>query len=124
MEAFLDTNFIISCMKKKIDFISQLENLGFKIAIPREVLHELKDLRLKVKREEKIAIDLALKMVENNGKIKKSGLSETESVDKQLIKIGREQGVYIASLDSEVKRNVPNRVVISNSGNKLIVERD
>ena len=47
MEAVLDTNFIVSCVKKKIDFISELENLGFKIVLPKEIFQELKDLRFK-----------------------------------------------------------------------------
>lgn len=120
MEVILDTNFIISCMKKKIDFITELEEKGFKTVIPREVLQELKDLRQKVNREEKISIELALKLIEN-GKIKKIGLGAGK-IDYQLIKKGQE-GVYIATLDAAIKRLIPNRVVISNAKNALSVER-
>ena len=31
MEVILDTNFIVSCVRRKIDFLNELENLGFKI---------------------------------------------------------------------------------------------
>lgn len=120
MEVILDTNFIISCMKKKIDFISELEEKGFKTVIPREVLQELKDLRQKVNREEKISIDLALKLVEDE-KVKKVGLGSGK-IDYQLIKKGQ-QGVYIATLDAAIKRAVPNKVIISNSKNALDIER-
>ena len=48
MEVILDSNFIVSCVMKGIDFISQLEGKGFKILIPREVIQEIKDLRNKV----------------------------------------------------------------------------
>ena len=47
MEVLLDTNFIISSLLKKIDFLGELEGMGFKIILPREVLQELKDFALK-----------------------------------------------------------------------------
>lgn len=121
MEVILDSNFIISCMKRGIDFVSELEEKGFKIVIPREVLQELRDLRQKVNREEKVSIDLALKLIEN-GKVKKVGLG-TGKIDYQLIKKGQE-GVYIGTLDAAIKRVIPNKIVISNSKNALIVERN
>lgn len=120
MEVVLDSSFIISCIKKKIDFVSELEILGFKVALPREVLQELKDLRLKSKHDDRVAIDLALQMFENR-KIRKLTMSGGK-VDDKLIEIGR-QGAYIATLDAYIKRSVPNRVVISTAGNKLAVER-
>ncbi len=45
MEVILDSSFIISCVKRKIDFISQLEEKGFKVLVAREVLQELKDMK-------------------------------------------------------------------------------
>jgi len=65
MEVILDTNFIISCIMKKIDFLSQLEEKGFKVVVPLEVLQELKGLRLssKASHEERTSIDVALEMV-------------------------------------------------------------
>jgi len=121
MEAILDSSFILSCMKRKIDFLDELEIKGFKAVIPREVLQELKDLRLKVGRDEKTAIDVALDIIEKR-KVKKMSFGGGK-VDEHLIKMGQ-KGVYIASLDSAVKRAVPNKILISNSGNSLIVERE
>lgn len=125
MEAILDSSFIVSCAKRKIDFIGSLEELGFKAVVPREVLQELKDLRLKVNRDERAAIDIALTLI-NSRKIKKSGFnanSSKVSVDEQLIKKGQE-GVYIATLDNGIKKMVSNRIVIDNATNDLKVERD
>lgn len=121
MEVLLDSNFIISCVKKKIDFVSELASLGFKVIIPREVLLELKDLRQKVPHDERVAIDLGVEMLDKAGvkKIKIGG----QKVDNALIDYGK-KGAYIASIDAFIKRNVPNRVVIDNAGNKLVVERD
>tara|TARA_Y100000310_G_C20591626_1_gene768367 strand:+ start:435 stop:806 length:372 start_codon:yes stop_codon:yes gene_type:complete len=122
MEVVLDTNFVISCIRKKIDFIDQLKTLGFKIVVPREVFHELKDLKKesKVSQSDRIAINLALEMFEKE-KIKKITLGE-RIVDEGLIKKGKE-GVYIASIDAGVRKNVPNRVVIDSARKSVAVER-
>ncbi len=121
MEVLLDSNFIISCMKKKIDFISQLEEIGFKIILPREVYQELKDLRLKLAHDDRIAVDAALKLIESR-KVRKVGFGKGK-IDEHLIRKGKE-GYYIATLDAAIKRVIPNRVVISNASNKIMVERD
>jgi len=120
MEVLLDSNFIISCVKRKIDFLSELEMLGFKIIIPREVLQEMKDLRIKSRHEDRMAIDLAVGMLDK-GKIKKIKLGDGK-IDNKLIDMGK-RGAHIASLDAFIKRSVPNRVVINNAANKLIIER-
>ncbi|MEM4271110.1 MAG: hypothetical protein QXO70_03380, partial [Candidatus Pacearchaeota archaeon] len=70
MEVLLDSNFIISCVKKKIDFIEELEKLGFKVILPREVLQELKDLKMESYHSDRVAINVALEMFEKR-KIKK-----------------------------------------------------
>lgn len=116
----MDSNFIISCVKRKIDFVSELELLGLKTLLPREVVQELKDLRLNSKHDDRVAINVALEMF-GNTKLKKIKLG-TGKVDEKLIDMGK-KGAYIASLDAYIKRSVPNRVVISNSANKLIIER-
>lgn len=120
MEAVLDSSFIISCIKKNIDFLSQLEEQGFRVILPREVFQELKDLRLKIGHEDRVAIDLAFSLFENR-KVKKSTLGH-DSVDKGLINKGN-KGAYIATLDAAIKRSVPNRVVINSAKNSISVER-
>lgn len=109
MEALLDSSFIISCLKKKIDFLSQLEEQGFVVKIPLEVFEELKDLRFRSPREERAAIDLALQLFEQQ-KIKKIRLGH-KKVDEGLIDKGL-QGYYIATLDREIKRAVPHVIVL------------
>ncbi len=120
MEVLLDSNFIISCIKRKIDFVSQLEEKGFKVKVPKEVLQELKDLRLKVTHDERTAIDVAFELV-NARKVKKTTLG-SGTIDRKLIDKGK-QGIYIGSLDNEIKRSVPNRVVINSAANRVEIER-
>ena len=123
MKALLDTNFIISCIVKKIDFLSQLEEKGFKVVVPREVLQEIKDLKResKISHEERTAIDIALQMLSSKD-IKKITIGQGK-VDDLLIKKGQE-GVYIATLDNDIKRKVPNRIVIFSSKKEVGIERD
>jgi rRNA-processing protein FCF1 len=123
MEALLDTNFIISCLLKKIDFLTELEGMGFKTVVPREVLDELKDLKKdsKISHYERISIVSALEILENK-KIKKMKLGK-KSVDDALIERGK-SGTYIATLDRGIKNKIPNKIVISNATKKLVIERD
>ncbi len=121
MEAILDSSFIVSCMKKKIDFLSELEEQGFRVVLPREVFQELKDLRFKVKHDERAAIDAAFDLFIIR-KVKKMTLGQ-DIVDKGLISKGK-KGAYIATLDKIIKREVPNRIVILDAQNSIGIERD
>lgn len=120
MEVILDTNFIVSCIKKRIDFLDELQTFGFKIVVPKEVIEELKDLKF-ASRVDKTAANVALTLFEQN-KIKKTALGG-KKVDASLIAKGK-LGIYIATLDSAIKRVVPNKVVISNAKNSLVIERN
>jgi len=123
MEVLLDTNFVVSCILKNIDFISELEDMGLKPTVPREVIQELKDLKTEKKTSHyaAMAIDLALQFFEDK-KIKKTRIGG-KTVDLGLIEKGRE-GIYIATLDREIKRSVPNRVIIDAAKKQLKIDRD
>ncbi len=109
MEVLLDSSFIVSCMKKKIDFLEQLEEQGFTVKVPHEVLDELKDLRRDSPRAEREAIDVAFALFEKRG-IKKMKLGHRK-VDEGLIEKGK-QGISIATLDREIQRAIPRAVVL------------
>ena len=114
MEVLLDTSFIVSCIRKGIDFLTQLEEQGFKSVVPREVLQELKDLRKKssTSSEDRIAIDVAFEMFQQRGikKVKVGG----KNVDSGLIAKGK-SGFFVATLDGEIKRKVHKKIVIFDS---------
>ncbi len=123
MQVLLDTNFIISCLMKRIDFMGELETLGFNVLVPREVMQELKDLRTsdKTSTQEREMVDVALNLL-NSKKIKKTKLGH-RSVDQGLIQKGL-TGIYIATLDRVIKNKVPNKVVISSAKNSLSILKD
>jgi len=120
MEVILDTNFIISCVKRKIDFIDRLRGEGFKVLVPKEVIDELKDLRLNVFHDDRVAIDFALEIL-NSKDIKKIKLGHKQ-VDESLIEMGN-KGAYIATLDRAIRHSVPNKVLISDAKNDILIER-
>jgi rRNA-processing protein FCF1 len=123
MDVLLDTNFIISCVLKRIDLLEELEGMGFKVKVPRGVLQEFKDLKKdnKIGHRERQAIDVAKALLdERKVKVVKVG---GRYVDEGLIQQGK-KGKYIATLDREIKNQVPNKVVIEAAKKRLKVLRD
>jgi len=122
MEVLLDTNFIISCVLKRIDFLEELGGMGFRIKVPLGVLQEMKDLKKEEKTShvERQAIDVAFSLLEE-GKVKKTRIGG-KYVDDGLIRKGK-TGIYIATLDREIKHSVPNKVVIDSARKCLKIER-
>ena len=121
MEVILDSSFIISCVRDRIDFLSQLEEQGFKVKVPRGVLQEMKDLKKKAKlsHEDRVAINVAFEIFQQRN-IKKMTLGG-KNVDEGLIEKGK-QGYYIATLDKNIKHNVPNKIVIFSAEGRVGVE--
>ena len=120
MEAILDSSFILSSIKSKIDFVAALEEKGFTVKVPKEVLLELKDLRQKVSHDERVAIDLGLELMEKSG-VKKMVLGKNK-VDLGLISRGK-TGSYIATLDNAIRREIPNAITLSSTKKDILIER-
>ena len=121
MEVILDTNFIISCMKRRISFIERLKEEGFRVLIPKEIIEELKDLKFNVSHEDKTAIVMALELLDLSKDVEKTRLG-SKKVDESLIEMGK-KGVYIATLDAAIRHIVPNKIGISNEKNDILIER-
>lgn len=121
MEAILDTNFIITCIKEGIDFIDQLKVNGFRIIVPKEVVDEIKDLRKDGSRSDRQSALIALEIIEHS-KLEKTSLTK-RSVDEGLIERGK-KGAYIATLDAAIRRIVPNKIIISRTKKSIEIERE
>lgn len=108
----LDTNFILSCIRNKIDFIEELELSGRKILLPIQVVDEIKVISNKEKGNLKEEAKLALKLLENS-KFEKVDLKE-KYVDKGIRKfIEKNPSIIIATLDRELKRPKNRNMVIT-----------
>ena len=111
-QVLLDTNFIMSCARQKIDFFEQIPLMGLEILIPKQVIHELKILsKSKDGAYIREDADLAMKLLNRNKftlmKLRRNdvdrGIEELAGEDKDLI---------IATLDKELKSKIKNSKMI------------
>lgn len=115
MEILLDTNFILTCVKQKVDFFSIAnESIGEKIKwlIPFEVLAELKDLstRKDMRGADKDAAKLGMEMVKL---ISPEIVSiKNKNVDQGIVDYIKGKDIVLATLDKELKKKVKNRVMV------------
>ncbi len=105
-EAILDTNFILTCVKQKIDFFHDLELGGIKILIPKQVIKEIKNIASsKKKLHFREDAKLALKILDKNN-FKQVNL-KVGYVDKALIQFAQEnKKIIVATLDKEIKNKI------------------
>ena len=116
--AVLDTNFILSCIGKKIDFFNEIKFMGFVIIIPNEVLREIKQLSESGGRKAKEESKIALNILEKNN-FEKIALN-SKNVDNGIVKIAKENKEYIiATLDREIKNKIKNSKLVIRGDKKL-----
>jgi len=110
-KTILDTSFILSAIRNKIDFLDEILNLGLVPIVPKQVIVELKGI---TKPESK----LGLKIIERN-KIKTIDL-KTKNTDKGIINYAKKNPeVTIASLDREIKSKTKNKKLVIRAKKKL-----
>ena len=104
--AILDSSFILTCVKQKIDFFEFLENEGFQIVIPKEVIKEISGVA-----KSRDYGKLALQILKKN-KFKEISLKE-KVVDFGIVKYAKENPqAVVATLDSGIKRKIKNKKLI------------
>jgi|TARA_B100001971_G_C17924893_1_gene399689 rRNA-processing protein FCF1 len=117
--------------KEKIDYVDELSNLlneDYQIVVPKQVINELTSLKndklKKVSGKDKLAADLALKILKSN-KIQtiQTKKSKNISVDQSIINLAhQDKKNIVCTLDKEM-RKILGRVILLNKGNKLILTR-
>jgi rRNA-processing protein FCF1 len=112
-KAILDTNFILTCIKQKIDFFEELYLMGIQIIIPQEVINEIiKVSNSNQKQHSKDAAKLALELLEKS-KFEKIELGKGH-VDKKILGyVNKNPEIIIATLDKELQDKI--------SGKKMII---
>jgi uncharacterized protein len=115
----LDTNFIINCVKQKIDFFEEIKLLGFKIIIPENVIREIEKIKnSKQKQYNREAANLALRILEKSEyeKIK----FKKRNVDKAIKDfVDSENNIIVATLDKELKNKIKGHKMIIRNKKKL-----
>ncbi|MEK6842553.1 MAG: PIN domain-containing protein [Nanoarchaeota archaeon] len=113
--ALLDSSFILTCVKQKIDFFEFLENEGFQIMIPKQVLNEIEKIS-KTKEYAKLVLQILRK-----NKFIKVGL-KSRNVDLGIVKYAKENPkTIIATLDRGIKNKVKNNKLVIRGKKKLEV---
>jgi rRNA-processing protein FCF1 len=112
-KAILDTSFILTCVRQKIDFLEYLETNGFRILIPSEVINEIKSIsESKKKLRFKEDALLALKLIKNHS-FEKVNL-DSKNVDYGIVKFAnKDMEIAVGTLDSEIKKKV--------NGSKIVI---
>jgi len=112
-KVILDTSFIISCVKQKIDFFEEISLMGMKILIPKEVIEEIEKLNNSDSK-------LSLKIL-GKDRFEKISIGKGH-VDNRIVKFAREnEGIIVATLDKEIKKRVKNNKLIIRGRKKLEV---
>lgn len=144
MKIILDTNFIIYCTKKKIDYVEEINNLineNFEIVVSEQVIEELHKVMNKKKTKipflkrvprfkkttgkDKEAASLALQIIDKklkSSEIKKVN-SEGKTVDEALVNLAQENKKNIVcTLDREMRKKL-GRVILINKEGRLILTK-
>lgn len=115
----LDTSFILSCIREKIDFLDEIFNIGLQAVVPEQVFGELKNVEEKgEKLKYRDEANLAIRVLET-GNVEKINLGKGH-VDKSLIKYANENAdIVLATLDKEIKDSVNNKILVVRAKKKL-----
>lgn len=114
-KAILDTSFILSCVRNRIDFFEEIRLMGLKILIPKQVIVEIKGLA-KSRDDAKIS----LKLLEKN-KFSEVDL-KNKNVDKGIINYEKKNPeIIVATLDREIKKKIKNQKLVIRGKKKLEV---
>ncbi|MCK4647580.1 hypothetical protein KAT24_01470 [Candidatus Pacearchaeota archaeon] len=115
----LDTSFILTCIRNKIDFLEEIKLKGFQIVVPKQVIKELERLVKTKKGKIKNQSKLALKLL----KINKPKLIDlkTNYVDKGIVKYSKKHDIIVATLDSELKKKIKNSKLVIREKKRLEV---
>ena len=124
MEVILDTSFILTCLKEKIDFLDACE-FG-NLSVPEQVILELKKLEVKGERRTRELANLALQILDKNpGRIKILKL-EKKYVDSGIKKYVSEnnRNIIVASMDAGLKKELRDKtpLLIIKSRKKIMLE--
>ena len=107
-QVILDTSFILTCVRQKIDFFERISHEGMQIIIPLQTINELKGL----------GADAALRIIEKSEfeEINVSG----KDADAAILKIAKENpSIIVATLDKELKKKIKNPKMIIRGKKKL-----
>jgi rRNA-processing protein FCF1 len=116
MRILLDTNFVLTCMKQKIDFPSlsdELFNEPIKWVVPQDVLNELGILkdRKGMKVSDRSAAKLSFEILQSLNPEIVELKGKTPNVDIKIVNYVLDKKIILATLDKGLKSRVDNKIL-------------
>jgi rRNA-processing protein FCF1 len=124
MKILLDTNFILTCAKEKIDFPSLAdETIDEKIEwiVPQDVLNELGSLkdRVGMKVVDKDSAKLGFEMLQNLDPEVVQLPGKNPNVDIKIVNYVMDKDIVLATLDKNLKSRINNKILTIRGRNNL-----
>ncbi|HDL02231.1 MAG TPA: hypothetical protein ENH20_00170 [Candidatus Pacearchaeota archaeon] len=116
MKILLDTNFIITCVKQKIDIqeaTDQTTSQPIEWLVPQDVLNELRNLQDKkrTKETDKQSAKLSFEIIQNlNPKIINLP-TKNPNIDIKIVNYILDKPIVLATLDKNLKSRVKNKIL-------------
>ena len=124
MKILLDTNFILTCTKQKIDFPSlanKIINQKIDWIIPQDVINELSELkdRVGMKTQDKDAVKLGFEIIQNlNAKIIQLPY-KNPNIDIKIVNYIIDKDIVLATMDKNLKSKINNKILTIRGKNNI-----
>jgi len=124
MRILLDTNFILTCAKEKIDFPSLADEIideKIEWVVPQDVLNELGSLKDKVgmKVADKDSAKLGFEMLQNLDPEVIQLPGKNPNVDIKIVNYVMNKNIVLATLDKNLKSRINNKILTIRGKNNL-----
>jgi len=120
-KALLDSSFIISAAKEKLDIFEELQE--YQILVPEQVINEtfrISESNQSLK--DKDAASLALKILHNSRDQFKRIDLDSGHTDNQIVKYAEnDPEVFVATLDKEIRSKLKGRSIVIRQGSRIEV---
>lgn len=117
-QVIIDTNFILSCIRNRVDFFEELKFMGLHVLVPVQVVKELEKLSYKLN-EAKFALKL---LKEHNADFIDLKISYVDEGIARLCE--KDKDIIVATLDRELlDRVVKNpRIILRNRKSLVLLQ--
>ena len=124
MKILLDTNFVLTCSKQKIDFPSIAEKMidqKIKWIVPQDVLNELGNIkdRKGIKVSDKNAAELSFEILKKLNPEILSLPGKNPNVDIKIVNYIIDKDIVLATMDKNLKSRVNNKILTIRGKNNL-----
>jgi len=120
MKILLDTNFVLTCAKQKIDFPSvanEIIDQKIEWLIPQDVLNEIGNLKKIPKQKQAAELSFQILQSLNPKIIELKG--KNPNVDIKIVNYITDKNIVLATLDKNLKSRVKNKILTTRGKNNL-----